>query len=234
MGAVLYEDTLQQIHNGDKHAIKHEWLDAHDVTVVRVRFDGKHEPVPVSFGDYYREGSNVVVDTKRNIAEIAQNINGQQHNRFREECRRAQRDGYRLVMLIENDEDVICLKDLQKWTNTHCRFCSHFHKKQCDPHDSGITKCKRHGTRKPVQGERLAKAMQTMTDKYGVRFEFCKPDDSAMRICLALGVEYKSLCADCFRYDGGLCRAAHGMQLIEGPPQPVDGSKVMCEWGCPF
>ena len=235
MAAVtLFEDSLQKIHGGDKHKVKHEWLDAHGIEVVRVRFDGKHPPVPVSFGDYYRAGSNVVVDTKRNIAEIAANINGQQHERFREECRRAQRDGYRLIVLIENAENIGSLHSLTAWTNTHCRFCVQYRKGECLPKSSEVKRCKRHGTRKPVQGERLAKAMQTMSDKYGVRFEFCKPEDAAMRICIALGVEFKPLCSDCFRHESGLCRAACGMKLIEGPPQVVDGSNEMCDRGCPF
>lgn len=190
-GAILYEDTLQQVHDGDKHAKKHEWLDAHGIKVVRVRFDGKHEPVPVSFGDYYRAGSNVVVDTKRNIAEIAANINGEQHTRFREECRRAQRDGYRLIVLIENAENVGDLHDLTAWTNTHCRFCGHYRGGKCKPKSRDVKRCKRHNTRKPVQGERLAKAMSTMADKYGVRFMFCKPEESAKTICDLLGVRYE-------------------------------------------
>ena len=191
MGAILYEDTLQQVHDGDKHRTKHEWWNAHDVEVVRVRFDGKHEPVHVSFGDYYKRGSNIVVDTKREIAEIASNVGGKEHKRFREECKRAINDGYRLIILIENTEGIGCLSDLKQWTNKHCRFCSHYRKHVCIPADTSTTKCRQHGTRKPIQGERLAKAMSTMSQKYGVRFEFCTPDEAAEMICELLGVKYE-------------------------------------------
>lgn len=187
MSAILYEDVLNK---EGMHEVKHEWLNAHGITVVRVRFDGKHEPVPVSFGDYYRAGSNVVVDTKRNVAEIAQNIGGESHARFREECRRAQRDGYLLIVLIENTERIMSLPDLKKWTNTHCIKCAIRNRKRCNPRETN-GKCPRHNTRKPIQGERLAKAMATMSAKYGVRFEFCNPNDSAKIICELLGVKYE-------------------------------------------
>ena len=189
-GVILYEDTLQQTHSGDKHAIKHEWWNAHGIIVVRVRVDGKHLPVPVTFGDYYREGANIVVDTKRNVAEIAANIGGKDHQRFREECRRAKRDGYRLIILVENSEGISDLGSLTKWTNTHCIKCSIRNRRGCKPQDNA-GKCPRHNTRKPIQGERLAKAMATMSEKYGVRFEFCNPNDSAKIICDLLGVKYE-------------------------------------------
>lgn len=187
MGGAIYEDTLQQ---SGKHEIKHEWWDAHGVKVVRVRFDGKHEPVPVSFGDYYCEGSNRVVDTKRDIDEIAKNINGQNHKRFREECKRAKRDGYRLIVLVENLDGVSCLDDLAQWINGHCLVCGYYRRNSCNPHD-GREKCIKHGTRKPIQGARLARAMSTMSERYGVRFEFCNPHESAKRICELLGVSYE-------------------------------------------
>ena len=185
-GTIIYEDSLQQ---AGKHEIKNEWWQAHDVTVVRLRFDGKHEPVPVSFGDYFRNGSNVVVDSKRNIQEVAQNINGRNHRRFRNECVRARDAGYRLVILVENLDGVCCVDDLKSWTNSHCCICGYYKCHSCNPHD-GREKCIKHNTRKPIQGERLARAMSTMSERYGVRFEICNPHGSARRICDLLGVKY--------------------------------------------
>lgn len=221
MGAVIKADTRQQ---AGKHEIKNEWWALHGVSTVRCKLD---------FGDYMTDGSNISVDTKRSIDEIAQNINGKQHDRFKRECQRAAAAGYRLVILIENNEGVSNFDTLKSWTNTHCGYCVHFRKKTCDPCESG-EKCRKHGTRKPIQGERLAKAMQTMSERYGVIFEFCKPTETAWKICLLLGVDYKALCAECFRFKDGVCLAANGMQLIEGAPKPVDGADEMCEWGCPF
>jgi ribosome-associated protein len=185
MCSVLFEDALQQ---SGKHEIKHEWLSAHGVEVVRTRFDGAHA-VPVSFGDYYREGSNIVVDTKRNVAEIAKNINGRGHDRFKRECVRAKSCGYKLVILVENNDGITCLRDLLTWRNDHCAACFDYRKGKCNP-DDATTKCAKHGTRKPIQGARLAKAMSTMSVRYGVVFEFCRPHESAKRICELLGVKY--------------------------------------------
>lgn len=178
---VIVEDTRQQIHGGsDKHALKHQWWREHGVEVIRKKLD---------FGDYMTDGSNISIDSKRGIAEIAQNIS-RDHRRFRDECARAQRDGYRLIILVENNERVRCLRDLVEWTNRHCELCAEYRRHGCVPADTS-TKCARHGTLKPIQGARLAKAMATMSAKYGVRFEFCEPTESARRICELLGVIYE-------------------------------------------
>ena len=186
MGEVLYEDTLNK---PTKHEIKHEWLNAHGVELVRIRFDGTHDEAPVSFGDYYAPGSNRVVDTKRNVAEIAMNINGKEHGRFKRECQRAQAAGYRLIVLVENRDGYSTLEDVGGWTNTHCAVCHSYKRGACDPRGTS-TKCARHGTRKPIQGDRLSKAMSTMQERYGVLFMFCDPHESAEVICRLLGVTY--------------------------------------------
>lgn len=174
---MIYEDTRQQ---KGKHNPKHEWWNNHGVEIVRKKLD---------FGDYQTDTSNISIDSKRSIAEIAQNIS-RDHKRFREECARAQRDGYRLIILVENNERVRSLRDLLEWTNRHCELCAEYRRHGCVPADTS-TKCARHGTLKPIQGARLAKAMATMSAKYGVRFEFCEPTESARRICDLLGVIYE-------------------------------------------
>lgn len=175
---VVYEDTRQQ---AGKHELKHKWFAAHGIEVVRRKLD---------FGDYMRDGSNISVDTKKNVDEVAQNVGGKGHDRFRRECERARDNGYALVILVENDEGVREIADLPRWTNGHCRSCGLRVKKACNPRDLH-SKCQRHKTMKPTQGPQLAKAMKTMGERYGVRFEFCKPRDSARRICELLGVAYE-------------------------------------------
>lgn len=175
MSGVILIDTRQQ---AGKHAIKDEWWASHKVSTVRSKLD---------FGDYMTDGSNISIDTKRNIQEIAQNINGRGHDRFKRECVRARDAGYRLVILVENLDGVCNLDDLLAWTNDHCKQCM-ARKSGCDPNANG--KCVRHNTRKPIQGARLTRAMSTMSERYGVRFEFCNPHESAKRICDLLGVSY--------------------------------------------
>lgn len=175
---VVYIDTRQQ---RGKHDVKHAWFAAHGVDTERRKLD---------FGDYMVDGSNISIDTKRDIDEIAKNINGKNHDRFKRECIRARDAGYRLVILIENRDNVHSLRDLQKWTNGHCSACFERKRARCEPHDNS-GKCLKHGTRKPIQGERLTRAMSTMSERYGVRFEFCEPKDAAKRICELLGVIYE-------------------------------------------
>lgn len=186
MGGKLYEDSLQQKHHGDKHKLKHDWWAAHGVEVVRCRFDGKHE-APFSFGDYGVEGSNIVIDTKASLAEVSANL-GRDHSRFKREMQRANDDGCVLVILIETKE-AACIDDVMKWCNTHCIRCKH-RGKPCDPRDRDEI-CIRHGTKKPLQGDTVAKQMKTIQANRFVRFEFVRPEESARRICEILGVRYE-------------------------------------------
>jgi len=109
------------------------------------------------FGDY-AEVPKVSVDTKANMAEIAQNI-GSDHKRFKNECIAARDAGCQLIILVENTDGITCVDDVSKWMNPDIIY-----------RPNAIT------------GERLHKAMKTMSDRYGVRFEFCRPEDSAERI----------------------------------------------------
>lgn len=183
---VLYEDTLQQKHHGDKHKLKHDWWAAHGVEVVRCRFDGKHE-APFSYGDYGVDGANVVIDTKASLAEVAANL-GRDHSRFKREVMRANDDGCLLIVLVETNE-AETLEDVKRWCNTHCIKCKH-RGKPCEPRDRDEI-CIRHGTKKPLQGDTIAKQMATMQVNRFVRFEFVRPEESARRICEILGVRYE-------------------------------------------
>lgn len=178
--ATIFEDSRQQVHHGDKHAVKHAWWADHGVEIVRRK---------LSFGDYMADGSNVSVDTKRNVDELAQNVNGKSHDRFRRECLRASDAGYRLVVLVENELGYTTAADVARWMNTHCVKCHYRAAMKCRPM-SPSGRCVRHGTRKPIQGPRLVKAMATMGERYGVEFIFCTPSDSARIVCELLGVAY--------------------------------------------
>ena len=181
---IIYEDVLNKI---GKHNIKHEWWDAHGIEVVRTRFDGRHG-VPWDFGDYWAGNGNVVVDTKAHMGELYGNL-VRDHRRFADEIRRANAAGCLLVVLVETDE-AGSIDDVRGWLNTHCRMCNVYRRGECDPPDRS-TVCLKHGTKKPLQGETVAKQMKTMENTRSVRFEFCKPEDSAKRICELLGVMYE-------------------------------------------
>lgn len=184
MGSLIYEDTLNKI---GKHNAKNEWWEAHGVEVVRTRFDGRHD-VPWSFGDYAADGSNIVIDTKASVAELSQNL-CREHGRFKREVERANADGCLLVVLTETNE-IATLEDMRTWVNSHCQNCHVFKIKHCAPFDRSEG-CLRHGTRKPVQGDVLAKTIATMTNTRNIRFEFVRPSGCAERICELLGVSHE-------------------------------------------
>lgn len=151
---VLLEDTRQQgSGSSDKHAVKHECWAAAGVEVVRSK---------LAWGDYCLPPA-ISVDTKRSIAEMAQNID-QQHERFRREMEGARDAGVKLVVLVENEDGVTDLASLAAWREGDGQFA------------------KRKNAKRRLDGMRLAKACATMQDRYGVRFEFCAPDDAARRI----------------------------------------------------
>lgn len=114
------------------------------------------------FGDYALVPS-VAVDTKKDMEEIAANICGKEHTRFINECKAAKAAGCTLVILVENTVGIRELSQVHTWINPRAIYS-----KNC------------------VQGDRLKKAMETISERYGVRFDFCQPEESAERILAIL------------------------------------------------
>lgn len=136
-----------------KHAGKNEAWKADGVAVVRSK---------LPWGDYCLVPP-VAVDTKMDIQELHADIT-QQHDRFKRECVGAREAGCQLVILVENRDGIRCLADLAAWSESEYSFK------------------RRKRAQRPIDGGRLAKACATMSERYGVRFEFCKPTDAAARI----------------------------------------------------
>lgn len=184
---VIIEDDRQ--HAG-KHDEKHRAWDE-----LGVKYLSRDEMIKLDFGDYVRGfddgsvdgSSNVSVDTKQHLGEVSANL-GKKHDVFKREVKRANDAGYLLVVLVETDE-ATCIEDVRGWVNSHCRHCTHYFRKECDPCRADEI-CLKHGTKKPLQGETMAKQMTTMERNRSVRFEFAPPDQSARRICELLGVAY--------------------------------------------
>lgn len=144
---VILEDTRQQ---AAKHENKHSYFASEGIGIVRTK---------LPFGDYALWGGTTAIDTKANVEEIAANIGGTAHVRFREECKLAQYCGAKLVILIENKNGFSCIDDVTAWVNPNYRKTS-----------------------RSIDGPRLAKAMHTMSERYGVIFLFCTPEESGRRI----------------------------------------------------
>ena len=119
------------------------------------------------FGDYSYP-PKISVDTKENIQEIAANLVGE-HARFRNECIRAKEAGCHLYILVETEwENINSVDDVHMWFNSRLIYSKH-----------------------AVTGDRLEKIMKTMQQKYGVRFMFCRPEESATTIIKILNGDYE-------------------------------------------
>ena len=169
---MIVEDTRQQAR---KHNNIEKWMAAHGV-------DFAPRAAALPFGDYMLEGSNISIDTKKDVQEVAGNI-GRDHARFVRECDRASAEGYRLIILVEEHPEYADRSKLYGWTSYVCRRC-----RKCNPlKDSG---CKRYRC-KPMNGPTVARIIDKLEADHGVRFEFCAKRDTARRICELLGVDYK-------------------------------------------
>lgn len=89
---IIIEDTRNQI---KKHEVKHRYWDKIGQKYIRSK---------LFVGDYSRlDNQTVCIDTKKDLLEVANNICGKSHERFRNELIRAKENGIKLIVLIESD-----------------------------------------------------------------------------------------------------------------------------------
>ena len=121
----------------------------------------------------------IAVDRKNSIDEICGNVcsTTKAHERFRDEVILAQKHGCKFYVLIEDDK-VTSLDDLEKWQNP--REKKYFYYKALMAQGKKLRMIL--PKQPPASGKKLAKALRTMEEKYGVKFLFCKPKDAAERI----------------------------------------------------
>lgn len=138
---------------------------AHAIKDILKTFDEagiEHVSCKLLFGDYQdfnRPG--VVIDRKRNIAELAKNCTVEAQ-RFKNELERAQRANSRLVILVEQnrykDRDkwvsVNEISDLIMWSNPHTT----------------------------IRGEKVFRVLSSWVAKYDLGVEFCDKRVTGKRI----------------------------------------------------
>ena len=136
-------------------------------------------------GDYtLPTNQSVCIDVKQNMAEIYSDIVGRQHERFIRELKRAQEAGIRLIVLIEQG-GIDSVQDVANWRNPRIErwFKIRDGKLRGGYRNVNIPK------EPPVSSERLAKAMQTISERYGCEWMFCEPWRTVHVICEVLGIE---------------------------------------------
>ena len=143
---VLYEDTRQQAY---KHENVRKYCLRHNIEIIRQA---------LNVGDYQIAGKgNISVDTKQSVAELAGNC-FQEHDRFRDECVRAQKCGIQLIVLVE---EKLPGGRLDNWRSPIGWDGLPMHKFKPDV---------------------LRKVMLTMQEEYGVKFRFCHPASTGKQL----------------------------------------------------
>lgn len=125
----------------------------------------KVERTKIYCGDYtFPTNQSVCVDTKKDMNEVESNLI-HDHERFKAECIRANEAGIKLVILIQ-DPKLKQLSDVFGWYNI---------RKKWSP--------------KAASGKQLAKMMYTMSDRYGVSWQFTTRANCGKSILEILGGE---------------------------------------------
>lgn len=96
------------------------------------------------------------------------------HRRFRAECIRAQEQGIQLIILVEED---VPFGRVEFWEVPRWKTSDRFHRIG-DP----MTR---------INPKTFAKALDTMTTKYGVKFRFCTRSQTPISVIKYLKGEYK-------------------------------------------
>ena len=143
---VLFEDTRQQ---AGKHRNIHAYCEKHGIEIIRQA---------LNVGDYQIAGKgDISVDTKMGVPELASNC-FQEHERFRDECLRAQKCGIQLIVLVE---EVLPGGRLDWWRSPIGWNGLPMHK---------------------FSPETLRKVLLTMQAEYGVKFRFCHPGSTGRQM----------------------------------------------------
>lgn len=124
------------------------------------------------------------IDLKQNIQEVYNNIVGAQHDRFVRECKRAQEANIRLIILVEQG-GIESVEDVAKWVNPRAKSWERIHNGQLVGKYRGV----KISQKPPVSSPQLAKAMQTISERYGCEWMFCEPWRTVHVICEVLGIE---------------------------------------------
>ena len=109
-------------------------------------------------GDYVNlENPMVVIDRKKDLQEVAGNV-CQQHERFVRELELAKELGYKMIVLVE-EPNITSLTEVCSWYNW-----------------------RRRTNKKAITGKTLYRIMSTMSEKYGVIWEFTTKANCGKRI----------------------------------------------------
>lgn len=116
----------------------------------------------MDIADYCVVGNEtLVIDRKRNLQEVAQNLCSSDKSRFWREVRAAYENNIKMIILVEQS-GINDLRDISKWNSKYQR----------------------------LSGKRLQEEMFRVAIAYGVEWCFCHKNSTGRRIAELLGVDY--------------------------------------------
>lgn len=104
---------------------------------------------------------------------------------FHRGLKRAEYGDVRLYVLVENKDGVHSIEDLELWQNPRAKM-----QKWVTTQSGERRKVLKHPN--AMSGETLAKALNTMQERYGVIFKFCSPEEAGAMVLELLGVEVET------------------------------------------
>lgn len=129
------------------------FFDKHNIEYIDKKMD---------IADYCVIGKeNLVIDRKRNLQEVAQNLCSNDKSRFWREVRLAYQNHVRMIVLVEQS-GINDLKDVRNWQSKYQR----------------------------LSGARLQEEMYRIAMAYGIEWKFCHKNSTGKVICELLGVDY--------------------------------------------
>lgn len=128
------------------------------------------------------DNQSVCIDLKQGLNEVESNLT-HQHERFRAECIRAQENGIRLIVLVQ-EKGIQALDDVATWRNPRRTRWD----KISQEHAFGRKLHIEISKKPPLSGETMAKQMRAMNERYQVEWAFCAKEETGRKICALLGV----------------------------------------------
>ena len=173
------EITIQIDSREKTHAINHitRYFDINNI---------KYYTNKLLVGDYQNlHNPTIIIDRKQNLVELHGNIT-QQHERFRAELIKAQENGIKLIVLIEENQVKNLIDVRDKYINPRMKQWSMLRNR-------AMKKGLDFKQRPPLSGKQIYEILNTMEQKYGCKFMFCRKEYMAETIIKLLTSERKEL-----------------------------------------
>ena len=114
---------------------------------------------------------------------LFQSLYVKRHGFFHRGLIRAKFYGTKLYVLVENNDGVKDIDSLFKWVNPRTKITVPDYTKPIGRwHNGAVRYARKRKYPNCMQGQTLAKACLTMEKKYGVKFVFCRPEESGEKI----------------------------------------------------